>query len=48
MTVGRMMSEMSYAEFIEWMALDTIRAGEREKAERMAKKGMNSSRPGRR
>lgn len=45
MTVGRMMDEMTSAELTEWMALDTLRAKEREKAERMAKKGMNQRRP---
>lgn len=42
MTVERMSAEMPYAELVEWHALDAIRAGEREKAERQAKKGMKS------
>lgn len=44
MTVERMTSEMSYAELVEWQALDTIRAAEREKAERQARKGMKPRR----
>lgn len=43
MTVGEMMERMSSAELMRWMALDALRAGEREKAERMAKKGMSNS-----
>lgn len=45
MTVGRMMAEMTHAELVEWMALDTLRHQEAEKAARLAKKGMNTSRP---
>lgn len=45
MTVGRMVHEMTYAELVEWMALDTQRAKEREKAQRLAKKGMKQQRP---
>lgn len=42
MTVSRMESEMSSAEYTRWMALDLIRQQEREKAERMAKQRANS------
>ena len=34
MTVGRMMAEMTQSELVEWMALDTLRVKEREKAAR--------------
>lgn len=42
MTVSRMESEMSSAEYAKWMALDFVRNQEREKAERMAKQRANS------
>lgn len=45
MTVGRMMAEMTYAELVDWMALDSLRAKEAEKAQRLAKKGMQTNRP---
>jgi len=48
MTVGRMMAEMSYAELVDWMGLDSLRRQEFEKAQRQAKKGMNPKRPRRR
>lgn len=48
MTVGEMLDRMSSAELMRWMALDSLRAGEREKAERQAKKGINPARPRRR
>lgn len=48
MTVAQMEREMDYQELLEWMALDTIRNREREKAQRLASKGMNVKRPGRR
>lgn len=44
MTVGRMMSEMTYAELMDWMALDSLRVAEREKAARLAKKNMKTAR----
>jgi hypothetical protein len=37
-----MCDRMSYAELLEWMALDDIREFEREKAERQAKQGMKN------
>lgn len=40
MTVQELKARMEYAELIDWMALDTLRAEERETAERQAKKGM--------
>ena len=40
MTVEELGARMSHAEFIEWQALDHLRAEERERAERMAGKGM--------
>jgi hypothetical protein len=48
MTVGRMMHEMTYAELVDWMALDSLRVKEAEKAQRLAKKGMQQQRPRRR
>lgn len=48
MTVTRMMNEMPYAELVDWMGLDALRMQEREKADRLAKKGMNQKRPRRR
>lgn len=45
MTVGEMLDRMSSAELMRWMALDSLRAAEREKAERLAKKGMAANRP---
>lgn len=48
MTVGDLMSRMSYAEFVEQMAYDNLLAKEAEKAQRLAKKGMSTSRPRRR
>lgn len=48
MTVGEMMVTMTSAELTDWMALDSLRAGEREKDERQAKKGMAAARPRRR
>lgn len=38
--MDEMCERMSYAELLEWMALDDIRNFEREKAERQAKSGM--------
>ena len=40
MTVARLDEEMSNPELLEWMALDSLRNEEREKAQRLAKKGM--------
>lgn len=40
MTVEEMCDRMSNTELIDWMALDSVRAREREDAERQAKKGM--------
>lgn len=48
MTVGRLMHEMTYTELVDWMALDTLRAKEAEKAQRLAKKNMQQKRPRRR
>lgn len=48
MTVGRLVHEMTYAEFVDWMALYGIRNKEHEKAQRLAKKGMQQQRPRRR
>lgn len=48
MTVGRMMAEMTQGELVEWMALDGLRAAEREKAARLAKKNMKPARARRR
>lgn len=45
MTVSELLQRMEYAELIEWMALDTLRNFEAEKAQRMAGKGMNTKRP---
>ncbi len=42
MTVGRMIAEMSSAELTEWMSLDSLRAEERAKEERMARMRMKS------
>ena len=44
MTVQEMSDKMTYAELVEWQALDMLRQGEREKAERLAKKGMRGRR----
>lgn len=43
MTVGDMLDRMSSAELTEWMALDSLRNAEREKAERLAR--MRARRP---
>lgn len=48
MTVGSLLETMSSAELYLWMAHDDLTAKEREKAQRMADKGMKSKRPGRR
>lgn len=48
MTVGEMSERMSYVELVEWMAFDTIRHAEAEKAQRLAEKGMSQKRPRRR
>ena len=48
MTVGRMLDEMSSAELLLWMAHDLLSQKEREKAQRMADKGMKQQRPRRR
>ena len=40
MTVEEMRDRMSYAELIDWMALDSLRGHERETAERQSKSGM--------
>jgi hypothetical protein len=42
MTVERMSQEMSYPEFVGWMALASVRAEERKRAEAQQKKGMRS------
>lgn len=42
MTVEEMCDRMSYAELLDWMALDDIREEERQKAERLAKQGMKN------
>jgi hypothetical protein len=42
MTVHGMSQAMPNVELVEWQALDEIRHAEREKAERLAKKGMRS------
>ena len=42
MTVEEMCDRMSYAELLDWMALDDIREHERAKAERQAKQGMKN------
>lgn len=44
MTVEEMKARMSHAELIDWMALDSMRAKEREEAERQASKGMKARR----
>jgi len=44
MTVERMTTEMSYAELVEWQALDQVRAKERKTAEAQQKKGMRRRR----
>jgi hypothetical protein len=48
MPVGRMLNEMSSAELVYQMGYDSLLAQEREKAERLAKKGMSQKRPGER
>lgn len=48
MTVGELMQRMAYAELVDWMALDSLRVKEHEKAQRLAKKGMQTNRPKRR
>lgn len=52
MTVNKMMTgrdePMPYTELIEWMALDSLRQAEAEKAQRLAEKGMSQKRPRRR
>lgn len=48
MTVGRLRDEVSSAELFLWMAHDSLTQKEREKAERLASKGMNTTRPRRR
>lgn len=47
MTTGRD-EPMPYIELITWMGLDTVRHKEAEKAQRLAKKGMQQQRPRRR
>lgn len=42
MTVGELTARMTYAELLEWAALDQIRNAEAEKAERLATKGMRA------
>lgn len=48
MTVGELAARMSSAELTMWMAHDHLTNQEREKAERLAQKGMNQKRPRRR
>lgn len=48
MTVGELLSEMSSAELALWMAHDHLTQQEKEKAERLAGKGMKPKRPRRR
>lgn len=48
MTVGTLLVTMSSAELYLWMAHDSLTQKEREKAERLASKGMSAKRPRRR
>jgi hypothetical protein len=48
MTVGRLLDEMSAAELMLWMSHDLLSQQEREKAQRLAEKGMKQQRPRRR
>ena len=40
--MAELCERMTYAELLEWMAFDEIRAYERDKAEKLAKKDMRS------
>jgi hypothetical protein len=43
-TVAELEVSLDHAEYVDWMALDSLRAHERETAERQAKKGMRPRR----
>ena len=44
MTVEQLEHTMSFAELVDWQALDVIRSEERKSAEQQAKKGMKPRR----
>lgn len=46
--MDELLDSVTSAELVEWMAYDTILTEEHAKAARLAKKGMNPSRPRRR